>query len=153
MMSAMSFFNDKAGRDVLELRLANEGAAMTTITLEVPDELAVRVEQFHEHLPALLHEIFYPSVGEKVLASLVASTSRQVFDEMIGFLASGPTAKQIIDHKVSEPLQIRLRELLDKNREEGLTKAESAELDLFESVDDLMALLKVKALHHQRSLS
>jgi|SRR5882724_4833417 len=118
---------------------------MTTITLEVPDELATQIGQLREHLPALLSEVLNPSVGEKVLVGLGVARSRKVFDEMIDFLASGPSPEQIIAHKASERMQDRLRELLGKNREEGLTEAESAELDLFESVEDLMGLLKAKA--------
>jgi hypothetical protein len=70
---------------------------MTTITIELPDDLAAKVGPLREHL------------------------------------------------SVSGPVQDRLRELLDKNREEGLTEAENAELDVFESVEDLMGLLKAKA--------
>ena len=118
---------------------------MTTIALEVPDELAVKLDLFREHLPALLNEVLNPAVGEKVLVGIGAATSRQVLDEMVDFLASGPTPDEIIAHKASDGMQARLRELLDKNREDGLTAAESAELDLFESVEDLMGLLKAKA--------
>jgi hypothetical protein len=34
--------------------------------------------------------------------------------------------------------------LLGKNREDGLTEAEMAELDLYEQIDDLMSLLKAR---------
>ena len=145
MLTSSRFFNEKSGQNMLELRFSSEEDAMTTITLEVPDELAAKLDRFRVHLPALLNEVLNPGVGEKVLVGLGAATSRQVFDEMIDFLASGPTPEQIIAHKVSAATQTRLRELLDKNREEGLTEAESAELDLFESVEDLMGLLKAKA--------
>lgn len=118
---------------------------MATITLEVPGELAAKLEQFRPHLPALLNEILNGGIGEKVLVDLGVAPSRQVFDEMIGFLASGPTREQIIAYKISDAAQTRLAELLDKNREDGLTEVESAELDLFESVGSLMSLLKTKA--------
>jgi hypothetical protein len=118
---------------------------MVTITLEVPEELAVKLEQFRPHLPALLNEILNPGIGDKVLVDIGVVPSRKVFDEMIGFLASGPTMEHIIAYKISEAAHTRLRELLDKNREDGLTEVESAELDVFEQVDDLMSRLKVKA--------
>ncbi len=118
---------------------------MTTITLEVPDELAARLDQLRDHLPALLFEVLNSETGKNALRCLDGGPSDEIFDEMIDFLATGPTAQQIIAHKASEAMQTRLRELLDKNREEGLNESESAELDGFESVEDLMGLLKAKA--------
>src|SRR6185295_12099961 len=77
-------------------------------------------------LPDLLNEILNGGIGEKVLVDLAVAPSRQVFDEMIGFLASGPTREQIVAYKISDAAQTRLRELLDKNREDGLSEDESA---------------------------
>ena len=64
---------------------------------------------------------------------------------MIDFLVKGPTTEQIIAHKVSAPVQERLAELLEKNREEELSEAENAELDAFEHIDHFMSLLKARA--------
>lgn len=124
---------------------------MTTITLEVPEELAAKLEQFRPHLSALLNEILNGRSGERVLVDIGVAPSRQVFDEMITFLASGPTRKQIIAYKLSDAAQTRLRELLDKNREDGLTEVESAELDVFQSVDHLMGSLIARARALQRT--
>lgn len=88
---------------------------MTTITLEIPDDLASQIDPLH---PA--------------------------YQEMIDFLASSPTPEQIIAHRPSALVQERLAELLEKNREDGLTEAEMAELDLYEQIDDLMSLLKAR---------
>ena len=118
---------------------------MTTITIELPDDLAANVAPLQEHLSTLLYEVFGSKSGERALASIGAGVSHQVYDEMLDFLVSGPTPEQLVAHKISEPMQNRLRELMDKNREGGLTEAENAELDVFESVEDLMGLLKAKA--------
>lgn len=118
---------------------------MTTFTLEVPDELAARLNELRDHLPALLSEVLNSGTGEQALRRLGSTPSRQVYDEMIEFLASGPTPDEIIAHKASQKMQERLGELLYKNGEGDVTDAECAELDLFESVEDLMGLLKAKA--------
>jgi hypothetical protein len=60
-------------------------------------------------------------------------------------LVSRPTSEQIVDFKVSENSQNRLQLLLQKNKEEVLTAAETAELDLYEQLNDLLGLLKVRA--------
>jgi len=117
---------------------------MTTITIEVPDELALKLDHLREHLPALLYEVLNSGSGARVLRRLGAGASNQVYDEMIDFLASGPTPEQVIAHKISEPMQERLAELLEKNREEELSEAENAELDVYELVNHVMSLLKAR---------
>jgi hypothetical protein len=106
---------------------------MATITLELPDGLAAKIDELRDRLPELLSEVLMlsaPHNGTKAVPSL----RYRAFEEMLDFLATGPTTEQIIAHKVSDHTQDRLRELLDKNREEGLTEAENAELDAFEFV-------------------
>jgi hypothetical protein len=49
-------------------------------------------------------------------------------NEMLDFLAGGPTPEQIIAFKLSPATQARLEELLDKNREAELANEETAEL-------------------------
>jgi len=64
---------------------------------------------------------------------------------MFDFLRSGPTPAEIIAHRPGAELQDRVAQLLEMNREEGLTNEEEAELDGYEQVDDLMSLLKARA--------
>lgn len=151
MMSAACFFNENSGRNLLQFLGSVLHDVMTTITLDVPEELAAKLEELRPHLPALLDEILNGGSGERVLVDIGVAPSRQVFDEMIGFLVSDPTREQIIAYKISDTAQTRLAELLDKNREDGLTEVESAELDLFESVDHLMSLLMAKARSRTRT--
>ena len=117
---------------------------MTTMTLDVPDEVAYRVAPLREHLPALMEHVSetlpigYPS------GALYLSSDYPIVDEMMGFLASGPTPNQILEHKVSAELQERLETLLDKNREAVLVEKEAAELDAFRRVNHTMILLKAR---------
>jgi len=67
------------------------------------------------------------------------------FKEMIDFLVNSPTPQQITAFKISPTAQDRLDELLDKNREEGLTGDESAEMDVYEQINHLFLLLKARA--------
>lgn len=118
---------------------------MTTITVEVPDEVAARITPLRDRLPDLIAQAVEElPIGQPPNAVHLSSTY-PVFDEMLDFLASGPTSRQIVEHKVSPVLQERLEELLDKNREEGLTDAEQAELDAFRRVNHVMILLKARA--------
>lgn len=118
---------------------------MTTITIELPDDLAPQIASLGNRLPNLLYEILSPRYSKAGLRTGKTGNVSPAYQEVIDFLASGPTPEQIITYRPSAIFQERLAELLDKNREEGLTEAESAELDMYEQIDDLMSLLKARA--------
>lgn len=113
---------------------------MTTITLEVPDELAARIAALRDSLPELLAEV----VDGRVSPALRAGITYPVYREMLDFLASGPTPEQIIAFQISAAAQARLAELLEKNRAEGLAETETAELDVYELVHH--SVIRLKAL-------
>jgi hypothetical protein len=66
-------------------------------------------------------------------------------DEVLDFLLTAPTPQQIIDFHASESAQLRLRYLLDTNREGTLTDAERAELEEASQMNHFVLLLKAKA--------
>jgi hypothetical protein len=72
-------------------------------------------------------------------------TEQPVFEDLLNLLVSRPTPEKIIAFKVSPSVQTRLDELLDKNREEGLTTEERAELEAYEQLNALVVLLKARA--------
>ena len=118
---------------------------MTTIKLEVSDELAAQLSAVRDHLPALLHEVLLARPLEQTSGILKSGALHPAYREMFDFLASGPTPKQIAAYRPSSPLQERVADLLERNRESGLSAEDSAELDGFEQVDDLLSLLAARA--------
>ncbi len=118
---------------------------MTTIILDVPEDLAVRLAQRREQLPQLLAMVLELFPAALPLAAPVSPAGQPVFDEMLDFLASGPTPAQIVAFTLSPTAHMRLEALLDTNREEGLSDAEEAELDVYEQVNHLLLLLKARA--------
>jgi hypothetical protein len=117
---------------------------MTTITIEVPDELAERLGSLGP-LPDLLTQLLESSSGEKMSQAVKRAATHPVYRQMIDFLAAGPRPQQIIEFEISPKARDRLEELLDKNREEGLSDAESAELDVYELVHHSLIQLKAHA--------
>lgn len=69
---------------------------------------------------------------------------RTVFGEITDFLATNPTPKEIIAYRLSDDLQARAHELLDKNGEGELTSEERDEMFDFVRIDQMMTLLKAK---------
>lgn len=115
---------------------------MTTITLEVPDELAAQVVALGGRLPDLLDRALKSEPAEKRRQTNGAGVSIPLYREITDFLASNPSPEQVAAFKISSAAQERLEDLLDKNREESLTADETAELDAYLQARDLMILLK-----------
>jgi hypothetical protein len=124
---------------------------MTQITIEVPDELAQRLEPFQNQLSELLTRLIASNLpDDSNTASLPATYAHTaelptIYLELLDFLVSRPTAQQILEFKVSEQSQNRLQTLLQRNREAVLSATEAAELDLYEQLDNMMSHLKVRA--------
>ncbi len=68
-----------------------------------------------------------------------------LFDEVLDFLASSPTAEQLVNYQPPTALQQRMSELLQKNRSVRLTDAEAEELEEFLRMNRFMSRLKLKA--------
>jgi hypothetical protein len=77
------------------------------------------------------------------MAALPAAPSLQ--DEVIDFLASGPTPEQILALHPSDAVQQRISALLDRNRSSTLTADEQTELDEYLRLDHFVTLLKARA--------
>jgi len=122
---------------------------MTTITLEVPDELAVRINSMRDRLPDLLSNVLQPANVAQTSRAVKAAATHPAYREMMTFLASRPSPQQIIDFKIGDQAAERLAELLDKNREVKLTSEESTELDVFELVHHSIIRLKAQARRMQ----
>jgi hypothetical protein len=119
--------------------------AMTTITLELPEDLAVRLDPLRDRLPELLSQLLDLESAERKFTLSGTVMTHPVLLELIDFLSARPTAKQVLTHKSSSAVQERLEELLDKNREVGLTAAEEEEMDAYRLVNHVMILLKARA--------
>jgi hypothetical protein len=122
---------------------------MTTITLEVPDELAEQFKIDPSALPPLIREVVAAKSAKFSESQASASDAQPIYREIVDFLSSSPTAEQIAAFKISDEAQERLEELLDKNREEGLTPEERSELDTYGQLNHLIIRLKARALSGQ----
>lgn len=117
---------------------------MTTITVEVPDELAGQLRPLRDRLPELLSFIVkvFPIEAPSIpFDSGVIHPAKEILD----FLISGPTPEQILAFKSSPPVQVRLETLLDKNREGNLSEDETLELDMYQELHHFFILLKAHA--------
>lgn len=69
-------------------------------------------------------------------------------DEIIEFIAAGPSARNVADFQASPEAKARVGDLIRKEKNEGLTPGEKSELDDYMTLEHIMRLAKAKALGH-----
>ena len=121
---------------------------MAELTIQIPDELAQRLEPIRNRLPELLTQLLEttnPPASVQLDTVAILPNIPAVYTEVLDLLIKRPTPQEIAAFKVSSQAQSRLQTLLDKNRQATLTEAETAELDVYQQLEHLMILLKARA--------
>lgn len=129
---------------------------MVQLTIEIPDDLAQRLAPFQNQLSELFARLIATTLPGELSPGLGLPTATELpptYLEVLDFLVTRPTSEQLVAFKVSEPSQTRLQTLLQKNRDTSLTPSEIAELNVYEQLDALMTLLKVRAYAATRNNS
>jgi len=70
---------------------------------------------------------------------------QSIYSELADFLVSQPTLEEIAAYKISSAVQQHLDNLLEKNRNEGLSPDERLELEKILAVSHMMTLAKTRA--------
>jgi hypothetical protein len=76
---------------------------------------------------------------------MAVNIQQSIFTELADFLVSQPTLEEIAAYKVSGGVQQYMDNLLEKNREAGLSAEERLELEKILAVSHVMSLAKTKA--------
>jgi hypothetical protein len=131
-------------------RTVQKNRKMAQLTIEISDELAKRLVPFQNQISEIVARLITtslpiePTNTSEEFTSQALSTS-PTYIEVLDFLVNRPTSEQIANFKVSERSQTRLQELLEKNRNINIMSSELVELNLYEQLDTLMMMLKVRA--------
>ena len=96
---------------------------MSTITVELPDELASRLEAYAGQLPQIL-ELGLREINAGGLREFSGAA------KILEFLANLPLPGDILELRPSPAREHRLEELLEKNRAAGLSPAEQLDISL-----------------------
>jgi hypothetical protein len=113
---------------------------MAKITIDVPDDLAQRLQQFQAQLPQVL---------ELGLQELQAQQYPSTFldeQDIIALLASQPTPEQILAIRPSPEVQARVSDLLAHSKAGTLAAKGEAELERYLTLEHLVRLAKTHAL-------
>lgn len=111
------------------------------VTIEIPDQLAQRLEPERDRLAEIIES------GLRLRSWVGASALAQ---EIVVFLARGPLPQEIVAFRPSAAATERSQELLQRNKQGGLTPSEEAELEEMALLDQLVTLIKAQAWQHTR---
>ena len=111
------------------------------MTIEIPDNLAARLEPERSHLVEIIERGLRHHWSE-------ASGLRR---EVISFLARGPQPGEIIAFKPSAAVVEHVRELLERSKAGNLRLPESAELEEIAELDEMVSMIKAESRVHLRS--
>ena len=75
----------------------------------------------------------------------------QAYDETLDFLAAGTTAETIARFRPSDQAVMRVRELIERRAEDGISVAETEELEEYLRLEHLMIMAKARAQLRLRS--
>jgi hypothetical protein len=67
------------------------------------------------------------------------------YEEIINFLAAGVTSQSLIEFQVSETVKERVSDLIFREKNDGISSDEKAELDHYLILEHLLRLAKARA--------
>jgi hypothetical protein len=67
------------------------------------------------------------------------------YEELVDFIVSHGSPRELIDFQPSEATRNRVWDLIRREKEEGLTPEETAELNTFMQLEHIMRLAKARA--------
>lgn len=70
------------------------------------------------------------------------------YEELIDFIASGSTPKDVIAFRPSSTTKERVAELIQREKTTGLSLEETAELDNYMRLEHIMRMAKARARQH-----
>jgi hypothetical protein len=76
---------------------------------------------------------------------MAVNIQQSIFAELADFLVTQPTLEELAAYKVSSGVQQHLDDLLERNREEGLSAQERLEIEKILALVQMMDLAKAKA--------
>ena len=112
---------------------------MSSVTLELPDELARRLKPIADQLPEILE------LGLREL-NAAGQSGFQGAAELLEFLAGLPTPEETLALHPSEALQERINALLEKSRTQGLAPDEEQDWERYQYLEHLVRIAKAQAL-------
>ena len=100
-------------------------------------------------LPDIMREWSIAVAGSRIARDRIKkpamNASEPVYMELVDFVARGVTPEDVANFRPSAEAQMRVADLLERQRESQLTDEETAELNGFVELENILGLAKAKA--------
>lgn len=117
-----------------------------SVTLELPDNLYQKLHARSQQANRSLEDEMLTSFAADLpVLPTIETPILQTYNEIMDFLAGGPTPTEIVQFRLPEAVLQRVHALLDKEREQPLTESEAQELDAHVALGDFLGVLRAKA--------
>jgi hypothetical protein len=113
---------------------------MAQITIDIPDDLAQRLEQFQAQLPHVLE------LGLQEYQSQQRQSGFLDEQDIVVLLASQPTPEQVLAVRLSPEFQSRVSDLLAQSKDGTLSAKGETELERYLTLEHIVRLAKTHAL-------
>lgn len=117
-----------------------------SVTLELPDNLYQQLKARSQQTSRSLEDELLTAFAIDLPVLPATETPLvQAYNEMMDFLAGGPTPLEIIQFRLPSEITQRAQRLLDQERTQTLTDTEVQELDAHVALGDFLGILRAKA--------
>ena len=110
------------------------------LTLDLPDDLAAKLKTHSDELPRLLE------LGLREIKAASPGGGFSGVADVLEALAGLPTPEEILELRPASKLAQRMDELLEKNRDRGLSADEEREWERYQYLEHVVRLAKSRAL-------
>jgi hypothetical protein len=111
---------------------------MSSITLQLPDDLVERLRKHEERLPEIL-ELGLRELQAEIPGGFEGAT------DVLEFLAGLPSPQEILSLKPSERLRVEVLSLLEKSRAGTLSDQDEQRWECYEFLEHLVRIAKSRA--------
>ncbi|MBE9224012.1 hypothetical protein IQ264_00790 [Phormidium sp. LEGE 05292] len=75
----------------------------------------------------------------------IPAPATKAYEEIVDFIAAGTSPDRVITFQPSETVKARVENLIYREKNEGISSEEKAELDLYLQLEHIMRLAKARA--------
>jgi hypothetical protein len=73
---------------------------------------------------------------------------QRAYEEMVDFIAAGPSAAKVIEFRPSAGIRARVADLIRREKTDGLSEDETSELEHYLQLEHVMRLARARAKQH-----
>jgi hypothetical protein len=117
-----------------------------SVTLELPDEVYKKFKIRSQRTNRSVEEELLTTFAlDLPVLPMPETQALQVYEEVLDFLTSAPSLTEIVNFQLPDNARQRAKSLVEKEKAQRLSGAETSELDFYVELGDFLGILRAKA--------